>query len=304
MEEGFDLGLFDEVSEEGSPEVSKELEIVGSGNYLGLDISELSTGVCLYSEGSKKTYNFTSRTSSKEKHFEVLVRRELKNNLRSIIFGMNFDVVIIEDVFQGVNPLTVRVLHALNTAIDEMILDGEITCQKFLRVSNKSWKSWLFTVDSSGITKGYNDKLRIQTCLEMLGVRESGTGYQDRLDATGMVLGYLLCREEADKKELRKTMRRVVVEDIEVCYDFERSDVFTKMYNDGVEVYENLEIKSISKSKILDLLTENPEKGFISSDYILLGRVAESFDLPLISGGGILGFWIKRKKLSKYIKEE
>lgn len=293
----------DSVSDENNDK-SIEKDLVGDGVYLGLDISELSTGVCLYRNGSKNTYNFTSETSSKEQHYEVLLRRELKRNLRSIIFGLHFDVIIIEDVFQGVNPSTTRVLHALNTAIDEMVLDGEVSCEKFLRVSNKRWKSWLFKVDKDNVTKGYNDKLRIETCLGMLGVSESGVGYQDRLDATGMILGYLMCKEEADKKELQKTRKRVAIEDIEVCYDFERSDVFTKMYNDGVESYENVNIKNVSKTKILDLLTENPEKGFISLDYVLLGRVAEVFDLPVISGGGVLGFWVKRKKLYKYIKEE
>lgn len=293
----------DSISDENNDK-SIEKDFIEDGVYLGLDISELSTGVCLYKNGSKSTYNFTSGTSSKEQHYEVLLRRELKKNLRSLIFGLHFDVIIIEDVFQGVNPSTTRVLHALNTAIDEMILDGEVSCEKFLRVSNKRWKSWLFTVDKAGVTKGYNDKLRIETCLSMIGVSESGVGYQDRLDATGMILGYLMCKEEADKKELQRTMKRVVIDDINVCYDFERSDVFTKMYNDGVEEYENVNIKNVSKTKILDLLTENPEKGFISSDYVLLGRVADEFNLPVISEGGILGFWIKRKKLSKYVKED
>lgn len=273
-----------------------------SGRFLGLDISESSTGICIYSDGTKFTTNFSLNLPEKSVFEEVLLRRCLKSNLSRYISGKVFDVIVIEDVFQGINAETTRKLYALNTAIDEMILDGEVECKKFLRVSNQTWKSWLFTVDDIGFTKGMNDKLKIETCLSMLGIREDGEGYQDRLDATGMLIGYFLCKDRIDDWEKIRNRRRVVMEDVEIVYDAETSGVFNAMVDAGVEEYLEATERKWSKTKILDHLTENPQYGFISSDLVLLGRLAYDYNLPIIDDGGYLGFWVKRNKLKKYFE--
>lgn len=273
-----------------------------SGQFLGLDISESSTGICIYSNGTKFTANFSLNLPEKSVFEEVLLRRCLKANLSRYISGKVFDVIIIEDVYQGINAETTRKLYALNTAIDEMILDGEVECKKFLRVSNQTWKSWLFTVDDIGFTKGMNDKLKIETCLSMLGIREEGEGYQDRLDATGMLIGYFLCKDKIEEWEKIRNRRRVAMEDVELVYDAETTGVFNAMSDAGVEEYLEASERKWSRAKILDHLTENPQYGFISSDLVILGRLAADYNLPIIDGGGYLGFWVKRTKLKKYFE--
>lgn len=271
-----------------------------SGQFLGLDISESSTGICIYSESTKFTYNFSVNLPEKSVFEEVLLRRCLKSNLSHYISGKTFDVIIIEDVYQGVNAETTRKLYALNTAIDEMILDGEVGCKKFLRVSNQTWKSWLFTVDTGGVLKGLNDKLRIESCLSMLGITEIGAGFQDRLDATGMLVGYFLCKDKVEEWEKVRNRKRVVMEDVQLVYDAEPSGVFNAMSGAGIEGYLEASEKRWTKTKILDHLTENPQYGFISSELVILGKIAYDYDLPSIDGGGYLGFWVKRNKLKKY----
>lgn len=289
--------------EEDEEEVceSEKPVITEKGYFLGLDISEMSTGVCIYSNGIRKTYNFSVNSAENSCFGEVLLRRCLKENLRKLISGSSFDVVIVEDVFQGINPLTTRKLYALNTAIDEMILDGEVSCEKFFRVSNQTWKSWLFKLDTDGCLKGMNDKLKIETCLGMLGITEKGSGFQDRLDATGMIVGYLLNPEEAEKSINQKKKKRVSVSDIVVAYSSEQYDIFEEMSNYEVGRYKEVREKRWTKTKILDYLTDNPEIAYITEDYVLLGNLANEFDLPFVSDGGILGFWIKPNKLSKYL---
>lgn len=282
---------------------SEKLKISENGSYLGLDISELSTGVCIYRNGVRKTYNFSVNHTDNSCFGEVLLRRSLKENLRELILGSSFDVVIIEDVFQGINPLTTRKLYALNTAIDEMILDGEISCSKFFRVSNQTWKSWLFKLDTDGCLKGMSDKLKIEACLGMLGIHEEGRGFQDRLDATGMLVGYLLNPEEAEKSINRKKKKKVSISDVVVSYGSEQYDVFEDMTNYEVSKYKEVSEKRWSKAKILDYLTDNPEIAYITEDYVLLGNLASEFDLPFVSDGGILGFWIKPNKVSKYLDD-
>lgn len=298
-----DCSLLSFDDEESDVCESEKLKISENGSYLGLDISELSTGVCIYRNGMRKTYNFSVNHADNSCFGEVLLRRCLKENLRELILGSSFDVVIIEDVFQGINPLTTRKLYALNTAIDEMILDGEITCSKFFRVSNQTWKSWLFKLDTDGCLKGMNDKLKIETCLGMLGIHEGGRGFQDRLDATGMLVGYLLNPEEAEKSINRKNKKKVSISDVVVSYGSEKYDVFEDMTNYEVNKYKEVSEKRWSKAKILDYLTDNPEIAYITEDYVLLGNLASEFDLPFVSDGGILGFWIKPNKVSKYLDD-
>lgn len=297
-----DFQLLDQDSISDLNLITEDSIIPESGTFLGLDISESSTGVCVYERGVRRTYNFSLNLGEKSVHSEALLRRCLKENLRGIILGKYFDVVIIEDVFQGINASTTRVLYALNTAIDEMILDEEVTCGKFFRVSNQTWKSWLYAIDIGGYTKGMNDKLRIETCLSMLGITESGEGFQDRLDATGMVLGYLIDPEGAEKKLNMKDKKKVSLEDVVFSYCAEDYDVFEDMMSYGIEHYKSVSEKRWSKSKIIEYLTEDPSVAYMTSEYTLLGNLADSLDLPLIEGGGLFAFWVKPNKINKYLK--
>lgn len=293
----------EEVKEESFLEVLSESSIVPKeGMYLGLDISETSTGICIYDSGKKYLYNSELDDFEGSPHREVLLRRELKEDLLSIIQGKTFEVIIIEDAYQGVNPLTTRLLYALNTAIDEMILDNQVFCKEFLRVQNSVWKSWLFSIDTENNFKGLNDKEKIQRCLEMLGVHEEGKGFQDRLDATGMILGYLICKKSAKKSLLSKKKKRVVLSDINFSYD---TDIdFIKMdINGDVDHFSLINSTGrMSKTKIIELLTNDPTIAYVTENCIKLGRLADELDLPYIPEGGIFAFWVKPNKVKKYLK--
>lgn len=297
MENSFSL---DELEEEN---VTLEQKVIGKGSYLGLDISESSTGVCIYLDGVKDTCNITVDVFPGDVHEEVRMRRSLRNDLTILLENRHFDVIVIEDVFQGINAKTTRILYSLNTVIDDMILDGVVSCDKFIRVDNMTWKSWLYTVDVDRQYKGMSDKVRIEACLMSFGVTETGWGYQDRLDATGMVLGYLYNRENADRMLINRSKKKVSMADVEVVYDFEISDVYTRMLNEGVEQCEYVSEKRWSREKILSYLTDCPEKGYLTSEYVVLGRVGEELSLPIMDGG-ILGFWVKPNKLSKYVRQK
>lgn len=299
-----EMGL-EEVCSMGSPDVFSV--IPKSGVFLGLDISERSSGVCICSNGMRSSYNFVSKLPKNMQHEEVLLRRELKDSLRSIILGKCFDVVILEDVFQGVNPKTTRVLYALNTAIDELILDGEVSCGKFIRLDNGLWKSGLFSLDSDGLYKGMSDKLRIEKCLAMLGVYESGEGYQDRLDALGMLVGYFLKKSEIEEKLSMKNRKRVSF--LDICYSYQE-DLETIVETD--ECPEMLREKDkeffpsnrVSKKAILDCLTKSPEVLFRTEEGINLGKLCGELNLPILPNGGCFAAWVKPEKLYKYVGGE
>lgn len=286
--------------------LSEDSLVPKAGNYLGLDISISSTGICLYKDGIKTTANISLDYKEDNPHAEVLLRRQLKNDLLGLIDGLNFEVIVIEDVFEGINPDTTRKLYALNTAIDELILDGNITCNQFERVPNTLWKSWLSVVDSNGVYKGFKDKQKIQGYLKILGIEEGeDKGFQDRLDATGMLLGYLLSRNNSntDISKIKKGIR-VKFEDISFAYELD-TDLITVQayYNDEDINVKMIKDKKITKKAIIDYISSDINSIFITSEPIRLGLLAQTMDLELLNEKGYFGFWLSEKAKSKYRKK-
>ena len=282
------------------------------GLFLGLDISLDSTGICLIENGKKITGNVglederTQIESSKDRlHEEVLLRRELKKNLETLVSGKNFDLIVIEDVYSGINPRGVRILYALNTAIDELILDGVCSCKRFVRVGNGEWKKWLFKVYSGDDLKGLNDKVKIEKVLNELDVYEEGEGYQDRLDATGMIVAHFIEKSfNTVMKSDKVKSRNIKLSDLEFLYEPDTSDIFNaEDWLSDLKVVWFKE-RNISKKGILELINENPNRLFISEDAIFLGRMASVLGIDwTISSGGYLAFYVKKKKRSKLLIE-
>ena len=277
-----------------------------SGSFLGLDISERNSGLCLYSEGKKITGNISLDTKDSVDFFEVRLRRELKGYLREFIGDRLLDLAMIEDVYQGENPGTVRKLYALNTAIDELILDGEVRCNKFLRVNNKLWKSWLYRVDRENQFKGLEDKERIRRCLALLGIEDSGEGSQDRLDACGMLVGYFYCGcPDVGKK------KKFSIGVADLCFDFQEDEDFiiqnmrSERKEDEVLIQRaDIGLKRWSKRLILDYIREYPGSLIISADTVKLGYLMRDFGIqPAHFSEGYFGFWVKRSRYKKFAGE-
>lgn len=274
------------------------------GLFLGLDISKDSSGITYVENGERITGNIVLE-DTKGVHKEVLLRRALKEDLRELVKGKDFDVIIIEDAFVGENAETVRMLFALNTAIDEMLLDGECSTKVFVRVSNKLWKSWLCkSIDTEGVTTGLNDKEKIRICLEMIGVVEEGKGYQDRLDSTGLLVSYFLKGNEEVKEGKLEKKRKVRLCDIDASYDVDSSYLFYGRDDVDTDKIVFLDYKKIGKARVIELLTESPDSVFVSSEPILLGNLGIELGLDILDGGGYFAFWVKPNKLKKYLRGE
>ena len=284
-------------------ELSEDTVVPKRGVFLGLDISQNSSGIGLYKNGEKFLYNSSLDYREGHPHAEALLRKQLKSDLLEVIDGVELDLIIIEDVYEGSNPEIVRRLYALNTAIDDLILDGEVTCKEFLRVSNVTWKSWLSVVDTENKFKGYKDKEKIQRYLEILGVTDSGEGFQDRLDATGMVIGYFLKGKEEKGKSKKKSIR-VSINDI-VCAFEEDPDLIA--LEAGADRDETVIVQigdtRMSKAKVLDYLSGDFSSVFITAQPIRLGLLAETFNLSLLGDDkGYFGFWMPVQNQKKYFK--
>lgn len=135
-------------------------------------------------------------------------RLELKQYLKEALGGLPVAVVVVEDVFAGVNVTSYRELLNLNNVVDELILEGVITTAageepELVRVQSRVWKRWIrrFVKETPNSivhenAKYLNDKKVVRESLTAIGVHpetlEGGKGNQDRCDAAGMALGWLL----------------------------------------------------------------------------------------------------------------
>ena len=287
--EDIELGLVDSGGNDSSylPLTLEDI-IPSKGLFLGLDISKNSTGITIIEDGKRLSGNISLEDSKAEGvHREVLFRRLLKEYLSEVVGGREFDLIIIEDAFVGENAETVRLLFALNTAIDELI-----------RVSNQSWKSWVYVLDTNRVTKGYKDKEKIRYCLNSIGVFEDGEGYQDRLDSTGLLVGYFLKGKDSLGGTRKKKVR---LSDVSASYC-----AFTDYLFDSADLgcdteYEYIDCNRITKSKMLELLSDNPSKVFITSNKITLGNLGEDLKLDMYEDRGYFAFWVNRKRLGKYL---
>ena len=311
MEFSCNIGFEEDIKEDIKNTI-KEKEIISEkslvpreGFFLGLDISETNTGICMYRNGEKMGAN--AYLESKDGDFyEVRLRRELKECLKEVVSNITFDVIIVEDAFQGVNPMVTRKLYAINTAIDELILDGVCGCKKFLRVNNKLWKSWLFSIDTEGLYKSMEDKERIENCLRLLGVyEEHDDGYQDRLDSCGMLLGYFLKKDEIEKSTYKKTFKKVSMSDVEFAYEEDIEAIkLDAGYGQRDIVCMYLDEKRMSESLILSKLTELPNVIYITNNKVNLGLLGNKINVAASVGGGYFGFWVKENKIRKYMDLE
>lgn len=296
----------DDVIEKEYIKLSEDSVVPRQGNYLGLDISVNSTGICLYRDGIKTTANVALNYQTGNPHAEVLLRRQLKTDLLELIKGLSFEAIVIEDVFEGVNPDTTRKLYALNTAIDELILDEQIECKHFIRVPNTLWKSWLSSVDANGVYKGFNDKQKIQGYLKLLGIDEGNDkGFQDRLDATGMLLGYLIGKD-TNKGNLPKAKSiRVKFDDIMFAYELDTDLIVMQAAYESEEAnVVFIRDKKITKKAIIDYISSDVGTVFITAEPIRLGLLAETLNIELLNTKGYFGFWLNDKMKAKYLKKQ
>lgn len=191
---------FSESTPVDTPHVSDYID----RRILSLDISQTSTGVFI--SGPKSySYNLPPLGNSDSPYSETLMRREFKSVLLDSLPVRDFDLVAVEDVFVGHSAKVARSLYAINTGVDELILDNQITAKSFERVNNVSWKSAWSKWVGQGNVSSLKDKERVrailslapydfsQTCLQYLdSLNSNSAGYQDRLDAFAIGVSCLL----------------------------------------------------------------------------------------------------------------
>lgn len=288
------------------PTVRNSLSVLGSG--LGLDIAKNHSGVCIYKDGIVKQVGFElSKYDDKDSHGDYRMRLDLKNRLKELIGGMEFNYIIVEDVYGGENYDTVRKLIVLQTVIDELIFEGTVKCNHFYRWLKTKW--FKYFKEYYPARKGLKSKIATQEILNYLedsfyltnhslSEREKEKNYfEDICDATAMLCGLALYVSNDSKDEESKD--KITMKDIKMYY-IEYEDDYLKLNDDKIrgegwygvtEEYTNLTEKVLYEAK------ENPNIVLrMDLPVFKLGRFGIEHNFTFYpSGNGVLLWYLKQK---------
>lgn len=222
------------------------LSLIPEGtSLLALDISLHSTGGYIFTPTSEDSFNLPPLTRSSSPHDEVLLRRQLASNLLSYLDSHShprvFTHIVVEDAFSGRSKTVARTLYALNTFIDELILDNRLSTPNFERVNNVSWKARWSNLVGTSMISGLEDKIKVQTALlrspwdsstdcynHLLtfsppeGIKD--TGLQDRLDSFAIGLSLFLPHTPS-KKIPFKDIRLYFPLNLDILDELDQSDL-------------------------------------------------------------------------------
>lgn len=152
--------------------------------FLSLDISVRSTGWVLSIDE-----NITWGTKSLKAEDELGRRLEFRAFLIDLIGSKHIPVVMVEDVYGGVNFKTVKGLIQLNTIVDDLKADKLILVDDIKRIDNKKWKMYLKQAANYKLGTKKNDKEMVKGCLNKLGFDLEAK--QDVYDSLGMAVGVI-----------------------------------------------------------------------------------------------------------------
>lgn len=258
-------------------------------NFLALDVSKTSTGMAVVYGDEVWVANITIDTPEDSQFFEVLSRRELKEKLLKHLGSKRwFSCIFVEDVYNGINPETTRKLYALNTAIDELILDGKINCNRFIRKQSGWWKSWLWQLDVYGSFRYLNDKSRVSEIMRVRGIEDYSEGAQDRLDALGMIIACVMDRVLNVEERVKITLK-----DIECGRYVDLSDLVKRADNYGIKSNKIKEIKdeTLDERRLCKYIEDNPDYFFWTSG-CKLGSLGDKLKIKYDRKGN---YWFIRK---------
>ena len=266
---------------------------------LGVDPSKNSTGVFLWSTEGAWSEKLPTIPSYSGEYAEVLSRRKLGEYLLNFLEGKPQPThVVIEDAFiSGKHLSSARILGALNTALDEVLLDTGL-CDKvrYYRIPSPSWKAkW---IDYSGLTYLNlisDPKKKVVEFLEsviwdgdmscedyLFTLNPDRKGIQDRRDAFACAVSIFIPSEKGERKVKQSEVVIKANPDI---------DVLLRMLPDR-ELIES-PITQLSKPRITTLLSQYPDNVFCTSIPVSVGVL---IDVPDKWKGEPLyvAYWRKR----------
>ena len=220
-------------------------------SFLSLDISVRGTGWVSWRDNQLSWGRITLKSTDTVERAE-----EFKQALLGVINNYAYDYYFVEDVIGSCNFKTAKALYALNTILDTLIYEKQVTAPvALMREGNTAWKKNLRGIAGNElVVKGTNytngsDKECTKACLEALGIGidslkagiYTDKQVEDICDALGMALGTIAIK--INKAPVVKSKIQTV--DIRHGYDI-------KQFIDYQDAYKSaLRLSKRDKSNIL-----------------------------------------------------
>ena len=271
------------------------------------DISKTSTGLGVWDGVEYKKYKITMDTvyNKTDALSEARMRREFKEYLTELLGGKHFELVVVENVFGGENFDTVRILLALNTVADELILEGVFTADTVRKVDNQSWKMCLRKVHK---VKGKpTDKYEIEEIMKYLEFdfalencnltdsQKDEIGYQDILDCTGLLCAMAISKTMDVKIKSGKSIKMASIEilnfDCEEDLDFCDEKVLRRYPIERVQLTGSVE------KTILNTVNDRPTEDIIFELEVpneRLGTFVSRYNIPFSDYGSVLLIFFRK----------
>lgn len=271
------------------------------------DISKTSTGLGVWDGVEYKKYKITMDTvyNKTDALSEARMRREFKEYLTELLGGKHFELVVVENVFGGENFDTVRILLALNTVADELILEGVFTADTVRKVDNQSWKMCLRKVHK---VKGKpTDKYEIEEIMKYLEFdfalencnltdsQKDEIGYQDILDCTGLLCAMAISKTMDVKIKSGKSIKMASIEilnfDCEEDLDFCDGKVLRRYPIERVQLTGSVE------KTILNTVNDRPTEDIIFELEVpneRLGTFVSRYNIPFSDYGSVLLIFFRK----------
>lgn len=154
------------------------------GDFVSLDISVQSTGWVHKRSGIVTMGTYKLKTSSNRER-----RYEFGEFLKGLLGDTPYDFIVIEDVIEGCNFETTRILTELNIVVEDIMHFGLIPETKVYRMSNMVWKKDLRYLCGAEKIIGVNDKEKIRFMLSQMNFNTDVK--QDICDAMGLTLAWI-----------------------------------------------------------------------------------------------------------------
>lgn len=276
--------------------------LADSDNILSIDPSQNSSGFAIYSKDfglkliqSKLVFDSKSVDPLRYYNLQQQFKADLMEFLH-ICYGdtlPEFDSVVIEDTVFDHSAQTFKKLVLINASIDSLVAEGYIKTNDFIRMNNQIWKRELrqFKIGK----KHKNDKLDAEESLKILKVPlaveysdqpdtwKKKTGYQDKLDAVGMLLASVLSKSDAKIVTKKKVKQKLIYKVVSKEYlEEHKADfkAYTDLYVERPDLHiaevvsalrqQDTKVKHIIKFKSLgswgiqnDLLGFSPDENYL-----------------------------------------
>ena len=287
------------------PTVQLLLETI-KGNALALDIAKNHTGICLWQNGVLKTIGFEiSEYDNSDYHAEYKMRRKFKDKLIDLIKGIQFEYIVVEDVYGGENFDTVRKLLALQTVIDELIFDSVVTCEHFYRWKQPEWAKRARQIYKMGNklkskyeTQGLLEYLEFSFYIQNKDLTEPEKEkifFEDICDACGMLMAVVAEKHFNNDSSHPETLKNsdIVVKYVQDVNEPKgiRDERIKEAINKKTILRVELNTRSIEKS-IYNKVLEHPDEimyADVESKY--LGQYGLKKKFTFYTEGGCLIFY-------------